>query len=1163
MSAMNTSPWQDRANSRGGTHGRSIGRVALTALTACAMFALYCGYAMVVNPLVQSPAIERGENSLDKLPPPTPPRQGVQMAEQYLPSQPWAATAKFVLRTDEAFIYFEDWDPLDGEQAVRFTPFAMVWLPKGKGENEPPHTVVSQSAYIRFAKTFHVADPDPGRVIGGALEGEVEINGPDGLNIAGKNFIFSEDSMMVWCEGQVRFRHGPHRGTGVGMQVALVPDEVAKAKEKLAVKGFRSVLLRRNVAMDLKFDSKSSPLSRRGNNRIAAVTPGTPQQPATPEKDKQPTVVKVRSAGRFDFNVESNIATFRDDVRVYHPTAPDEYNSLQASLLTLFFQPAEDDKSVGKPADGAQVVSVDSSTADPTGATNPTTPAEEERFQSVSSKLEFHRMEAKGPQVTLRSEENDLTATMERLRYNAKTGQALLNSSSTVRVLQKENEMHAPEIELFQQDGGRVDNVWCRGAGWLTNTNKATGRVELAAQWRRELKKYPDPATKLDIIDLHEQVQVRQPDRQFGLAADFMRLLIEPQDSEQPQAADGENRLRLKRMLALQNVAIVSPDLHGQAKRLEAEFSPWPAGRAAISRHLPGSAPQHMQLHTEEWQSDVDRDLLLAQIEGTPNRSPLGPSTIARSAGVTAARTGRFVSPASPYRSNPLSNGVQTVSSENTPIRSPRRNPPIINLTPGSETLVPPAPTTNVTTTTQGNGSNKPQAGDPPDQPIELKADLIQVKVLQGPGRGKTHVSEARAFGDVTVQQKHEDGEEPLQIEGERLFVENRSKDDQLLKVFGSPAQVRDRGTYLEGKQIWLDRGTNDSAVVGAGLLQIPVKRSLDGAELSEPRLLDILWKDKMTFDGLNANFYGEVRTIFADDTPATATTKAIRNVGSLRCDEMQVTMTERISFAESGNRSRRRTAGGERAAGDRTSEIRQILCFDNVQLDSNKYEDTRVTEVRRAEFTQLEMTPATGETVATGAGWTTLWSRGRMNPAGLATGAVVKANAAVSQDKPEWQFTRVDFSGKMEGNTKTKVATFHENVRALSGPVKRPDNMIDVERMPADAGWIRSQSLRLTRHQPTDTRQPAYHEALATGNAKIEGNTGAQGIFHGRADEISFDQSKGLYVLRSQGSRQATIWRQTQIGGEESRADAQRMDFVPSRNQLKLHGTRGLNGIN
>ena len=73
------------------------------------------------------------------------------MAQRYLASQPWAAEAKYSLRTDEAFVYFEEWEPLDEDEAVRFTPFAMIWLHKDNKPDEEPVTIISDSAYVKFA----------------------------------------------------------------------------------------------------------------------------------------------------------------------------------------------------------------------------------------------------------------------------------------------------------------------------------------------------------------------------------------------------------------------------------------------------------------------------------------------------------------------------------------------------------------------------------------------------------------------------------------------------------------------------------------------------------------------------------------------------------------------------------------------------------------------------------------------------------------------------------------------------------------------------------------------------------------------------------------------------------------------------------------------------
>ena len=127
------------------------------------------------------------------------------MAERYLASQPWAAKAKYILRTDEAFIYFEDWDPLEDDEAARCTPFAMIYTTKGRNPDEKPITIISDSAYVRFARKFSFTSPDPGRVIGGALEGNVQIRGDNNLQIMGRNFVFNEEAMRSLVRQSRRF----------------------------------------------------------------------------------------------------------------------------------------------------------------------------------------------------------------------------------------------------------------------------------------------------------------------------------------------------------------------------------------------------------------------------------------------------------------------------------------------------------------------------------------------------------------------------------------------------------------------------------------------------------------------------------------------------------------------------------------------------------------------------------------------------------------------------------------------------------------------------------------------------------------------------------------------------------------------------------------------
>ena len=1028
-------------------------------MTAGILTGFYLVYSMVINPIVESPTIGRNENP-SSLPPAPPPMQGIKMAERWLPSQPWAADAKSVIRTDQAFIYFEDYELLDNDEAVRFTPFAMIWVDKDHDPDKQPYTVVSQSAYVKFAKKFDFKDPDPGRVIGGSLEGDVAIQGPDDLKVAGRNFLFAENAMQIWCDGQVRFHYGPHHGHGHGLQIHLIEDPVAKQEEKLAVKGFRQVLLRRNVSMDLEFRGGSDAM---GLNRDT--------KPEDDNKSKEPTIVKVRSAGPFEFDVERNVATFRDEVRVYQPTAAEEYNSLESDRMTLFFESGEKTTPEKVVVESAE---------------------ESDGFQGLDSKLKFKRLQAEGRQVVLRSERNQLTATMNRLDYDIDLRTAKMTASEAVRVLQRRSEMNAPEIELIHREGGEVDRVWCRGEGWLTNLEKTSDDVEFAAKWNQELRKYPDPAGGLDIIELLGGVQVRQPKRQFGLAADVMRLWLEPQ-TRRPGTQPGINdnpseRMQPKRLLALQNVAVVSPDLEGRTKRLEAFFEPFPAPGQPIPQLTALAKPQVVPHETQVAQTVMQADRT-AKTESAP------------------------VIQLAAYRAD--------------------------------NTIATPASTDD-------------------DNPIHLTADLLKVMILQGQSGRKSHISEAHAQNGVRVVQFRDDPDKPLTIDGDHLHVVNPptgdpdgpnadvDKHDQVMTIFGSPAHVRDQGLLIEGKEIFLDRAANQSAVRGKGLLQLPVKRSLDGQKLEQETPLDIHWSEQMTFDGKQANFFGQVAAVLGDS--------------SLHCAEMEVFLTERIDFSTDRRQSglENRKPDGTR---EETSNIEVVICKDNVQFDSYLYEDKKISEVRSGSFSEFRLNQTTGDTQAQGPGWIKVWRRGNENRAALAPNSKVQANAGAVKKKDGWDYLKIDFHGPTVGNINQKVQTFQDRVQVVYGPVERYPQTVNPDDFGPEAGLMQCDRLQFTQLEdknaaPVDgKKKTTWVELLAEGNAEVEGRT-----FQGRADTITFDERKGKYVLHSKAPHKATIWRQERIGGPRSKADAQQWEFVPGNNtikKLKSIGAEGLEVVN
>ncbi|HUG92025.1 MAG TPA: hypothetical protein VML55_14395 [Planctomycetaceae bacterium] len=1086
-------------------------RTGLTLAAFGVLTAAYLAYAGTVSRWLVPPAMQQVPRDVVAAAAPPPPRQGVAMARNWLASQPWAADAERMLHTGpagetsspgaDAYVYFKEWQPTDRDEAARFKPFAMVWWPAGHPPDAVPYTIEAESAYIRFASKFDLADANPGRVVGGQLEGPTRIRGPDGLVIVGRGFTFSEDAMRIWTASRVQIEYGPHRGTAVGFQADLIPDAAARAQNRLAVAGIRSVRLLRDVVLDLEFSGSDDDDSRVGRPlRDGAAEPGP--------REKPPRLVAVRSVGSFEYQVERHTGVFEENVRVDSPDPqdPSRFDRLRCHLLTLLFEPRTQTDAASSRGDLQSVAEAAGRTESPS--------SERERRESPTGEpgpnLDFRRLIADGPQVVLISDKNSLRAFATRVIYDARTRVAQLSDPRPARVFQQTSELHSPEITLEHDEDGQITSVWCAGPGWLKAHDAQTGEVTFDARWQKMLRKYPDPRVPLDVIEFEEQAIVRQPGERVGLAAEFIRMWVERLEMPRTDAplagraasppkneADRDDGYRPRRLLALGQVALVSPQWEVETPRLEVRFDDPPQSEATGDD---GALP-------------------------TAARRPRGES--AAPSLRTASLTARTVAAAG--------RGDEAV-------RVPRGGP-----------LLPP---TDGTAQPGQSGTRAPESQV--DGPVQVAADLIRVQVLLMPRldgdapagsstadppvvRGfEPFVSQVWAEGHVRVQQAHASDEPPLAITGQRAEIHNRSPGDQVLDVFGQPAHIRDRGLHIEGRTIHFDRAANLATVQGAGLLQLPVRQDLEGRQLTEPKLLDVWWNEQMTFDGLAANFYGQVKAALDDS--------------SMRSEEMEVVLTDRVSFRDD------ETHVGERRE---DVDIDRVICRDAVEFDSYIYTDSKLTEIRRGRFARFELDQQTGLTEARGPGWIRFWRRGRGKRAAMTPNALVQANRPLEPDASDWEFTRIEFSGTAKGNVRERFTTFHDRVRILYGPVERPLATIELDDLPRDAGWMSSDSLRIIQHEVADAGRrgddgPAgYIELQATGNAELEGRS-----FNAQADVISYDESKGLYILRSNGSHTATICHQEQPGAKKSVATAQRIEFIPARNHLKSLRTTGLDGL-
>jgi len=310
------------------------------------------------------------------------------------------------------------------------------------------------------------------------------------------------------------------------------------------------------------------------------------------------------------------------------------------------------------------------------------------------------------------------------------------------------------------------------------------------------------------------------------------------------------------------------------------------------------------------------------------------------------------------------------------------------------------------------------------------------------------------------------------------------------------------------------------------------VTQSFDGRPLARPRPLDIYWVEQMTFDGLTARFFGDVQGAMNDDTM----------VNRMRCQEMQVVLTEKVRFSGPPRRQEVR--------------LRNVLCEGGVEFDSDESAGGKRIDIRRMTGARFSLDQVTGAIQGQGPGTITRWQYGQGRPSGLGPISNVRANSPLKPNAAEWTYTRVRFAGRMSGNMNQRSSTFHDDVDILYGPVAKESDTIDRNRLGEESGWLGCNVLTVTQHPETPT-SPAYAELLAEGNARLEGQT-----YNGRADSISYDGSKGLFVLRAEGNGTATIWRQKQLGSSYSQNDAQQMEFIPRSNKLKLNQVTGLNAV-
>lgn len=1004
----------------------------LTLSTTACLCGMYGLYELLIGPMTSPGASLLEARATRARPQPISSPENQRQAEQYLAHQPWkdgtAAKAKYQVRNEKSFIYADEWETIEDSKRVRLKPFAMIWRSKKQKLDDEPITIVCESAILTFHDKFEATNLSPNRIVGGALEGKVTILGPNGLAVEGRDFFFVEEQRRAWSDHPVKFAWGPHSGRGHGLEMDLIPEEGPPDDSRPAIAGVRTVRLIKDVVMDL--------------------VPGA-------KEGETPRPVRVTSTGSFEYSLESHEATFRRNVSVVQPTGPEEVDELKnADELRLVFVPVD-------PADGED---------------KPDGPAKKNDDHELGGdiKLQFSHLRAEGPSTYVRSQRSAMQAWMQQLDYDHQKRIIALSDARKVRLIQRNNELTCPEVTARLDEDGQIVSATCIGNGKLVSYSKTapvsrggTRPIEFQGTWLKHLSLRPlkpDEASgqtqKLDLIEFTGQAVLSQPQK-MTLTGEVICLWITPvteRDARGPRGAreespEQEEQPKPKRMLAIGDAMIKSPQLNARTERLEVWFEE-------------GRLPPPPQLAAPK-----------KPAEPTARRT-------------SAAKTDR------PERGRPAAKPA---------IEEKRQTP---------------------------------------ENPVYVVAGLIrvdcrmdgdepQVAEVVATGTPDAH----RDFRLVKVTQEHGAGAAPLELTGNWLRLLNYSeRDHEVIEVNGQPAHIVDRGMQLEGAKIHFDRGKNFARVDGAGVIRFPMKNNgFDGKPAEGP--LDVYWKEKMEFNGEKADFFGEVRTQLGSS--------------KVHCEAMHVTLTKRISFSENSGQSQ-------------NAEPRLIVCREGVDFTTHEYEENRLVEIRTAQAYEFEFDKESGDIRAKGPGTILLWQRETGNRAALAGPANVKGNRGQQAGDAEWKYTEITFKGSMKGKMKEKgtdnAMTFTkatQPVVIVYGPVERSTERIDPDLLPLEGGWMSCNELELSQI-PAQPPKKSTIAVVGRGNAKIDGRS-EHGLFHAEAHEVSFDQSKGLYSLRGDGKRPATIWRELRQGKEPASQSAQRMEFIPLQNRLNITG--GSNG--
>lgn len=511
-----------------------VSRLLFTVAVALSLTGVYVAYAVCMQPLIHLPTLTVSTPAIPRTTVSPKPLEKVRIAQTYLSQQEWTEKSRWYIHSGQSYVFANEWIPEGNTGRIRLQPFALAWVSTNpKTGEEEAITLVSESAVVKFAGSFEMPDPKPGRMVFAALDGRAQMTGPNGLLLDGRNFYFSEAAERLWSDHEIHFEYAENQGNADKMQIDLIPQTGSPRDDRPHIFGMKNLQLSRNVEMKLQLEEKDKPLE-----------------------------LTVKCSGSFVYDVLQQRAVYTDNVAAFRQTGPTEFDWIECDRLSVQFASPDDGRPVQSLPDEGQP----------------------ELYQKLHPRLKFQWLQADAqpsdngseiPIVRLCSTEHQLECKATTLWYQGDQRQVRLTHPEGVLILQaRQPILQCPDVTFTMGEGERLKSAVCRGTGWVVYRDPKTQEIAFAADWRTQLQHGSDPVSGLDLIELQDTASFRQPQEESALGAELIRVWLRPaieKDASTPVDSSlftNVKQVELERMEAHDNVVLVSPQVEARGKQL-------------------------------------------------------------------------------------------------------------------------------------------------------------------------------------------------------------------------------------------------------------------------------------------------------------------------------------------------------------------------------------------------------------------------------------------------------------------------------------------------------------------------------------------------------------------------------------------------------------------